>query len=418
MRWQAIPMLVVVAVVAGPACGKRKQKQEAEPAPAPAAALDDAAIADVAARDAAAREPEPVVVTPEMRRAFNEHLARGRALEKGSKYAEASAAFELALGIIPEHPTALSELGWTAYKTGDLARSRQASADSARLSHDPHLKAASLYNLGRALEDAGERDAAIETYRESLRLRSHPVVAARLKALGSQAPGIIAEQPPCAARQTAPAVCPCLEAAERARRPLGDDEALRCDVFGAASHDLRAWRVQRGMAGDFDDGGAADSTDSYYLAHQGPDGIAVVAVLGRDLTYNALERYGNETLTLAIDKRPAGATPIYWVTATRAYELSDRWETRTSHDRTVSLCREAKGVFACPIQVPVKHYFSHDAGSDDTREDFVATYGVTPPIERAFQLDIEVDATGAVRVIRAQGAAKDTALYVGTQPLW
>ena len=57
---------------------------------------------------------QPALARP--RRAFTEQLERRRALDAKGKFAEAAAAFEAALRVAPDDPTALAEPGLAQYK--------------------------------------------------------------------------------------------------------------------------------------------------------------------------------------------------------------------------------------------------------------------------------------------------------------
>lgn len=116
--------------------------------------------------------------------AFRESLSQGRKEVKAKRYAEGIKAFEAALKIDPNHPSALAELGWAAFLSGDLAvaeRYTRRAIDSTGASD--RTRGAALYNLGRIHEEQGDRVAAVTAYTRSLRLRDNTVVAKRLAAL-------------------------------------------------------------------------------------------------------------------------------------------------------------------------------------------------------------------------------------------
>ena len=110
-------------------------------------------------------------------------LRQGRELLRQNKPRDAVVALDSALKARPDDSVALSELGWALLLAGDLARAQKESERAAALSHDPKLRAASLYNLGRAAEAATNRTAALAAYRQSLKLRPSAEVHARLAAL-------------------------------------------------------------------------------------------------------------------------------------------------------------------------------------------------------------------------------------------
>ncbi len=84
----------------------------------------------------------------------------------------------------------LSEQGWAAYKAKDLAKAEQitrAAIGEAKDYSAQRIKAASLYNLGRILEDKSDKPGAITAYVESLKLRPNRTVREQLAKLDAQA---------------------------------------------------------------------------------------------------------------------------------------------------------------------------------------------------------------------------------------
>jgi tetratricopeptide (TPR) repeat protein len=118
---------------------------------------------------------------------LKEAIARGRALVKKGDYTQAVKAFEEAVAVAPDDPTALSELGLAAFKANDLPRAEQASRKSVTAATSPNLRAASLYNLGRVQEARGEKAAAVESYARSLKDRPNKIVRERLLGLDAKA---------------------------------------------------------------------------------------------------------------------------------------------------------------------------------------------------------------------------------------
>jgi hypothetical protein len=116
---------------------------------------------------------------------YDAALSRGRELVKTKQYKGAIAAFQAALVATPGDARAQSELGWAAFRAGDLDLAQDATRKSIDAASDPKVKAASLYNLGRILEARGDAKAAGDAYRESLQLRPNRVVDSRLAALGA-----------------------------------------------------------------------------------------------------------------------------------------------------------------------------------------------------------------------------------------
>lgn len=127
--------------------------------------------------------------------AFREHLAAGRKAVKAKDYAAGIAAFEAALAIDANNASALGELGWAAYNAGDLDKAERFTRQAIASASQDKTRGAVLYNLGRILEDRGQKDEAAVSYQRSLQLRPNDTVSGRLAAL--QAGGAAAEDHVC-----------------------------------------------------------------------------------------------------------------------------------------------------------------------------------------------------------------------------
>jgi hypothetical protein len=112
-----------------------------------------------------------------------EALKKGRGLEAKKKYADAVTAFEDCTKVVPDDAVCLSELGWAAFEGKDLKKAEAATRKSLANQAAPNVRGATLYNLGRIEEELKNKPAAVTAYSESLRVRPHPVVRARLKTL-------------------------------------------------------------------------------------------------------------------------------------------------------------------------------------------------------------------------------------------
>ncbi len=130
---------------------------------------DDASeLADTADADAA--DPSALART----------LERGRDLTRAGDYTAAQAAFEELLREDPEHIRGRAELGWAAYRAGDLGRAEAESLAALERASRTADRGMITYNLGRIVEARGEFEEAIGWYRQSIRHRPNDVVARRL----------------------------------------------------------------------------------------------------------------------------------------------------------------------------------------------------------------------------------------------
>ncbi len=110
-------------------------------------------------------------------------LAKGRQLANHKKYAAAVAVFEAALKDAPDDPTLASEAGFAAYLAKDYAKAETLTRKSLAGQGTPSIRGASLYNLGLIREARGDKQGAIEAYKQSLAARPHRVVRAALAKL-------------------------------------------------------------------------------------------------------------------------------------------------------------------------------------------------------------------------------------------
>lgn len=177
--------VVLVAVLAA-GCGKSHHRRAA-PAPDDARAPATAVVPADAATGSRTRH--------ETTRAYARALHRGRKLADAGDYDRAIAAFRQALAATPGDARALSELGWVAFKKGDLTLADDATEKSIAAATDARLRAASLYNRGRIAEARQDSKHAVAAYEASLELRPSTAVARRLAALQGKPRKLLAPQP-------------------------------------------------------------------------------------------------------------------------------------------------------------------------------------------------------------------------------
>lgn len=142
---------------------------------------------------AVAAAPKTIMQAPQgppsaPQQAMAAQLRLGRELAQKGQNAAAIAAFDAALRAVPNEPRVLSELGWVLREAGDLVRAEAACKKAVQVTQDPLLRAPTLYNLGRVLEQKGDKKSAIIAYRDSLKLRENRVVRERLLDLDPSMP--------------------------------------------------------------------------------------------------------------------------------------------------------------------------------------------------------------------------------------
>jgi tetratricopeptide (TPR) repeat protein len=120
----------------------------------------------------------------ELRRKLLALLNEGRALTKKGDFATAIAKYREALVIDASDVSVLGELGWAAYKAGDLEFAHRTTVGALKFSREDKQRGMLLYNLGRVEEDRNNSADAILHYRSSLAARpGNATVQARLDAL-------------------------------------------------------------------------------------------------------------------------------------------------------------------------------------------------------------------------------------------
>jgi len=182
----AVRAVVVIAVAASCRGGDDRATApmpaagSASASAAAAADASDAGAAAVTALSDAGDAAAPLAANGSYRAA----LERGRRLVRAKDWRGGIAAFDAALAAHPGDARALSELGWAAFRAGDLDRAAQASRDaSAAAGASARVRASALYNLGRVDEARGDKDGAAAAYRDSLALHASRAVKRHLRAI-------------------------------------------------------------------------------------------------------------------------------------------------------------------------------------------------------------------------------------------
>lgn len=111
---------------------------------------------------------------------FAAALQAGRQAAEAKDYDQAIAQFGTALKLDPNHPGALGELGWVAFRKGELELAHAATMKAMSHVKSPARKGALLYNLGRIEEAQGRLEHALDLYHRSLSVRDDDLVAKRV----------------------------------------------------------------------------------------------------------------------------------------------------------------------------------------------------------------------------------------------
>lgn len=110
-------------------------------------------------------------------------MAKAVRAAKRGKHAEAIAAYDRALAIKPNDPAALTDQGWSTFLLGSLDRAEAITRRALAAIADKNRRAAGYYNLGRILEQRGDKPDAIAAYVESLGWRPSRIVREQLAKL-------------------------------------------------------------------------------------------------------------------------------------------------------------------------------------------------------------------------------------------
>lgn len=406
--------LVFLAPLVLVACGKSSSPPPsagtASGAPPATITADAAAAAPAAAKptDPAAKPAEPAKLTKTTRAEYKAKLQAGRAAAKATKWPEAIAALEAALALIPGDDRVLSELSYVYMASGDLERARKAGRAAVAATTDPKLKAAALYNLGRAEETAAP-DRAVALYRESLALRPNATVDKRLATLA----GKVAAGPaplPCAMPQPEAAVCPCLiatvaseELSDFGRTPACKVSPTAVDGFQLAEYDT------------------SPMESAVVLITRGPAGWVVAAHLA-DLYNPGMFGIAEEFTLESIRAEDLGGRGVVRVATLKSRRDTDPGVDEVEFEETERLLvclRDPAAAPTCPLAVPTGYTYRRDrlglAEGDDLAEVAdLQTSGLPIVIERKLAVTLKPDGTAALRAERGRFDGVD----LGDRKLW
>jgi hypothetical protein len=399
MRWLAIAALLLASC--GNSCGNKKSSppigDDARSAVVPAA-IDAAVPVAVAPSAAPARVPTRVQL-----RSFRHHLNAGRKLGADDDWNGAVAQFEAALALEPESARALSELGWAALQLDDVDKARSASERSIVLAHDPKLKAASLYNLGRALEGGGDAGGALFAYERSLRLRPNHIVQQRYEALGGD--GILRmSAPPCPHSSSKETICACLASSEAvpAERSL-------CSV-GPAGADRELALVTH-VALDSD---AVRGRKTFFLARRQGERIAIAATLGHG--FHGPMSVDDLTIAGVTRSTIAGHDVIRVDARLETGDADTMTIVERSIESRVTFCLADAAALVCPVSVTAAGEWVARLGAAAPTDAevlgwFREDYKAAPPVTWSYTVGIEVGDDGVVTATSGEGSRTYRASY-------
>ena len=363
----------------------------AAPVPTAAAAPSangSAAVAGKPARKKRAKTreaPNPTKMTE-----YRKHLTEGRLLASKSKFPEAMKELEKALEAVPGDAPAMLDLGWVAFKAGELDKAKKKTEEALGRTTSPQLKGMAHYNLGRVAEEKKQFKDAVEHYQLSIELRPNEIVEKRLAEVAKKnnitiVPRPVAEPLPC---QTPVAnvadVCACMT------KPQPDDMAPRtCEQL----KDVKVGREDLA----FIDVAVSNFEVYTYAVGKGEGGFVPIAKVGWEYNPGAFGIF--EEFELApVTEKSAGKTKVLWIDGIRNRHDSDmgidEYEEETS--RLVTLCVPPAGdvkTWKCPVSVPTEMTYVRDrmglegfTPDEETRK--LMTKGL--PLKSSWALEIKL----------------------------
>jgi Flp pilus assembly protein TadD len=385
----------------------------ADPAPAPTPtapakteAKADEKKAEVAtpAKPATPTKPAAPTITKEQRAEYHAHLEEGRKLSKAGSWSEAMEEFDAALDVIPGDDRALGELSWAAFSSGDHAKARETAKAAALAATKPKVKAAALYNLGRAEEASGRIAEAKAAYTESIALRPNKTVSERLAALGKSTP--TAPEMDCATPQIEPEVCACLM-----KSVAEDDAPPECALEPTTNGDIKLATYATSGVGE----------QRVVVVVKQPTGWSVAAELAT--VYNPGMAGINEELQIGgVTSRSLGSRTIVEITASKSRSDTDlgidEIESEDSELLVVCVIGDATTPTTCPLQLVTSHVYERDRlGMADEGEEIdksLQTPGL--PIRETTRIDVEYTDDGVAKLRATEG--KVDADELGDRKLW
>ncbi len=398
--------LLAALIVVG--CSKDGGSAKKQPSKAPAAAAPDDA--------APAAKPAPTSAPPTRaaRRDFRGRMKHGRELVKQGNFADGMAEFEEALKLVPDNSRALSELGWAAFKANHLSRSIEASRKAVNGESDPRVAAASLYNLGRALESKGDRAGALAAYEESLGRRPNQTVLDRFHTLGGKLM-IWARAPGCgAAPTTQQALCDCFRQQGKMERSGDPDEsntATTCDLADPVDG------FQLVSIGDIDTDRGRGFVDTY-LAKRDDDQLQILATVNAG-AFRGPKSYDTLALDSAHQRKVSGRT--VWEVSVTHDSGDEEFMPRVGKNvtRAQIFCTQQGSSLACTKPIAVDATWTMTLGADTAGDPeelswFRKDFGRAPPVTWSYRMKTSLSDAGVLTLESVSGIKH----YVITYALW
>ncbi|HNN94770.1 MAG TPA: tetratricopeptide repeat protein [Pseudomonadota bacterium] len=345
-------------------------------------------------------------------------LKNGRQALAKRDYRAAMTAFSGCLLVDPKNPRVLSELGFAAYKAGELPAAARFSQQAIEFSAESDLKGASYYNLGLIAEARGDKAAAIAAYKSSLGARQNSTVRAQLATLDAAAAAALdpfVPQPMTTLHPNLEAFCKAQKAVNKGVAASYDQDydgdgpkmKCRCDPKpienGGLAKPTAPYRAVRIFSNRCERGGGMSdaSLTDYYFALQTADGWRVESIASLEARHYCWEDLKLESL-IESDVIPGGAREIL-IRWSQSYGCRSGATKDTTYLRVAGIGPSGK-----PSLTPTITLSTEQTGEPSHTSDEDA------PITRSV-LDFSFDKSGRLILKNREGARKDPDL--GAHPL-
>lgn len=409
MNRAALLASITLALLAG--CGKKAEPPAAgsgtgSGSSPPATTADAAVAAPDAAAAARPTKQAPTAIPKEVRAEYKKRLAAGRKASKAARWPEAITELEAALTAIPGDDRALAELSWAALSSGDAEKARKSARQAVLVTTDPKLKAAALYNLGRAEEPTDAAKAAA-LYKESIALRPNKIVEQRLADLAGKVT-FTPDPLPCTTPGPEAAVCKCLNDTVTDLEP----DVRACDLSPTGLPDFKTATYKLTDLGE----------EQVALVARSSQGWSVVALLEYVYNPGAFGIFEEWKLESATDEQVGGHSLARFVVQKERQD-SDMGIDEVENESTTTLvvCVRDMGGEAptCPLDVQTDYQYVRDRLGIAEEGDLAdmgeyQTKGL--PIKARTTLDVTIDPSGVAK-IRAERGRVDPA-NLGDRKLW
>lgn len=418
--WGAVSAVWIAAAVCGCACTGSEEDSDKKPADKPAEATPEAAAPEAAAPAPPAPPEEEAEMAPvkvaakkvagdgkALGRRYRELLNAGRKQVQAKDFAGGIATFREALKADPSDPRLLGELSYAASQKGDHKLAERAARDCVRNSQDLKISGSCYYNLGKAQEDQGDKEAAATSYRLSLAVRpGNKVVQSRLDGLSMAAPPPDAGQRcgglECAPAASLKALCGrLLKAAEREAGMGADEGGGEQSCKPISSRKMKGEGIKNIALLEVSLGFGSWET-SYYLAMEGEGGWMPAARVGYVYNPGAFGVYEEGDFRVAVKDLIAGGPEEVVVRSSINHHDSDLGIAEAEDETVVQevVCELREGQPWCYGPILLQYQYVREHMEEVFEEGMERNAQLPIRVEHSYEVkylgdgDVEISAAG------------------------